>query len=281
MSVALYRAALCWWPDSTPVATLQVLEAQNAALSHMGAATYEAVILAYEAGQVRCAGMRDTRVLLALTTPTHLAQEASFVAVTHWFATHGDSHGVSDAEVRLCVAVTLPAVGKRVDSQNSGGAEDDDPLDKSALAWCIDHGFEHVPASPPEADGEPAGVARVREALHAHTWPGLVAKPRGGSGSSSRAVNTPAGVEAAAAGEEDGIADKGSHERFEVLMAHMQRARDAAATVPDDVRRATAAELAMRMAQLLGVEDEGESDGDSDELDGEDHGSDGYQPLFE
>ena len=208
-------------------------------------------------------------------------QEASFAAVTHWFATHGDTHGVSDAEVRLCVAVTPPpAAGERVESQSSGCAEDDDdPLDKSALAWCIDHGFEHVPASPPEADGEPAGVARVREALHAHTWPGLVAKPRCGGGSTSRAVEKPAAVEEA--GEEDGITDGGSHERFEVLMAHMMRARDAAATVPDDVRRATAAELAMRMAQLLGVDDEGESDGCSDELVGEDHGSEGYEPLVE
>jgi hypothetical protein len=207
-------------------------------------------------------------------------QESSFAAVTHWFATHGDSHGVSDAEVRLCVAVTTPpAAGGRLESQES----EENPLDKSALAWCIDHGFEHVPASPPETDGEPVGVARVREALHAHTWPGLVAKPRGGG--SSRAVNRPAGVDTAGAGvagEEDG-GDEGSAERFEVLMAHMMRARDAATSVPDDVRRATAAELAMRMAQLLGVDDEGgSSDGDSDELVVEGHpGSDGYERLVE
>ena len=283
----LRRAALCSW-SNTPWASFQALEAKDGVASHASAATYEAVILAYEAGQVRCAGVRHTRVAALTTTPQ--LQESSLTAVTHWFATHGDSHGVSDAEVRLCVAVTPPAAEGRVETSNSGAEDaDDDPLDNLALQWCIDHGFEHVPATPPpqSEDGERVGVARVREALHAHTWPGLVAKPRGGGGG-ARPVHKPAVVEAAAAaaaggipGEEDG-ADEGSHERFEVLMAHMMRARDSAGSVPDEVRRATAAELALRMAQLLGVDD-GEGDSDSEGEEGGEvlEGRGGYQPLVE
>jgi len=212
-------------------------------------------------------------------------QETSLEAVTHWFAIHGAAHGVSGAEVRLCVATQL---------QGEVGSEEGNTLDSAALEWCIEHGFEHVPL-PCQHDGdgdasslrEAQGVARLREALQAHTWPGLVAKPRGGIASvgdqvAGKSLSVAAAVEAL---EREASVDKGDdeHDRFESLMAHMQRARSAATggDVPDDVRRATAAVLAMQMARLLGVDDEGESSDGENVDDGQEHHEDGYQPLEE
>lgn len=140
------------------------------------------------------------------------------------------------AEVRLCVA--------------TGTAEP--AVEATAAAWCLARGFEHVPPSDDDAaaPGEAQGAARVLEALHAHTWPGLVAKPR---------APRPAEAVAAPRVSDDKEAEG---EDFEALMGAMLQARDAAAGggVSDDARRATAAALAMRMAQLLGEGEEEEED---------------------
>jgi hypothetical protein len=115
----------------------------------------------------------------------------------------------------------------------------------------------------------------------------LVAKPRGGIASvgdqvAGKSLSVAAAVEAL---EREASVDKGDdeHDRFESLMANMQRARSAATCgdVPDDVRRATAAVLAMQMARLLGVDDEGESSDGENVDDGQEHHEDGYQPLEE
>ncbi|GFH15860.1 uncharacterized protein HaLaN_12169 [Haematococcus lacustris] len=55
------------------------------------------------------------------------------------------------------------------------------------MLWCSEHGYEYVECCLTDAavdaqlqlDGEPQGVARVREALQAHMWPGLTRKPPG------------------------------------------------------------------------------------------------------
>ena len=159
--------------------------------------------------------------------------EAALAAACSWAEALG-SQQCDAAEVRLCVSTgaAVPAV------------------EAAAAAWCLAHGYEHVP--PPgdaaELPGEAQGGARVLEALHAHTWPGLVVKPR-----------APRPVPAAARVPDDLEAES---EDFEALMGAMLQARDAAAGggVSDEARRATAAALALRMAHLLGdgVEEEEE-----------------------
>ena len=147
----------------------------------------------------------------------------------------------------------------------------------AAADWAAENAFEFIPlpavdaAQPAEASSsrERVGLARVREALEAHNWPGLLPKPR--------AVLPRAGAEAASdaapslstktllEADEEAVGE----EAYEALMGAMRQARDVAAAggVPDEERRARAATLALQMAALLGFDDGDETEEGEDEED--------------
>ncbi len=138
------------------------------------------------------------------------ADAASLAAAQRWAA----ARTAPAADVQLLVAnkcdalVSRPAGGAAAEREGLyGGA-----AVPAAAAWCLDNGFEYVEAAAgaPAADaalcldGDRQGVARVREALEAHAWPGLSLKGRGGC-----AAATAGGAEAAGSVEPaDGSGDE-------------------------------------------------------------------------
>jgi hypothetical protein len=203
--------------------------------------------------------------------------------VRAWYAAAGE--GVAGAEVRLCVATRAAAASGAAAAAAVPVAAGDEAHAERVTAWCLDEGFEHVPL--PDACGgaaaahegagavEAQGVARVREALHAHTWPGLTAKPRPARVPAAAAAAPPAvpplGADddtltaasaAAAAAAAPGEGEENADDEFDALMGAMLQARDAASAgaLGDGERRAAAAALALRMAALLGGDSDDESD---------------------
>lgn len=172
-------------------------------------------------------------------------QESSFAEVTAWYDAAAQQWDC-EPEVRLCVAI------RGVACREVG----EDTQASCAAAWCVSNGFEHVPLAQPH--DEPQGLARVKEALQAHDWPGLQPKPRPQRNNASDAPHAPAPRHGA--GEVHGEAQMQEEDEFDALMGQMLAARDAASAgaLPDSQRRAAAAELALRMAALLGGDSESE-----------------------
>mmetsp|Transcript_16195 Transcript_16195/g.41569 ORF Transcript_16195/g.41569 Transcript_16195/m.41569 type:complete len:230 (+) Transcript_16195:111-800(+) len=105
-----------------------------------------------------------------------------------------------------------------------------------AFKLCADTGMEFVPLLPdlppprePAQDTECEGLDRVREALHAHVWPGHTLKRR----------------------------DEEERARvFEDTLAMMSQLRDTSAKMPDSERREFAARVALSMWECLGEDDD-------------------------
>lgn len=116
---------------------------------------------------------------------------ASFDLAQRW----ASAHDTSAAEVRLLVA-------NKVDQMPAHASA----ALPAAAGWCLDQGFEYIEAAAGapgvdaslSIDGDTQGMARVREALEAHMWPGLVRKP--GPGAATAAAGTAATIGAAAEG---------------------------------------------------------------------------------
>ncbi|KAL6752317.1 hypothetical protein V8C86DRAFT_2758249 [Haematococcus lacustris] len=108
----------------------------------------------------------------------------SLPPATSW----GERHSSSDAGVCLMVASHADKLLTNSQRTSCSSVEAQRPshLD-AAMLWCSEHGYEYVECCLTDAavdaqlqlDGEPQGVARVREALQAHMWPGLTRKPPG------------------------------------------------------------------------------------------------------
>ena len=182
------------------------------------------------------------------------AQESSFAEVTAWYAAAGQQWDC-EPQVCLCVATGVAC-----------GKEGEDALASCAAAWCVSHGFEHVPLALARPHDEPQGLARVKEALQAHEWPGLQPKPRPVRNNTSDAPRAPAPRHGA--GEVHGEAQMQEEDELDALMGQMLAARDAASAgaLPDSQRRAAAAELALRMAALLGGDSESEGSETEEEV---------------
>ena len=128
------------------------------------------------------------------------AREGTFAAAARWWSSRSSSsrsgdegQGGGDLQqqqpaVKLCVATGGDSDdGARERSEGESG---NDPR-REAEAWCIDNAFELVDvpfsssfppsfsAPSPSASASPSapeGISRLRDALAAHTWPGLVRK---------------------------------------------------------------------------------------------------------
>lgn len=292
-----------------------------------------------------CAAAAAAEALLLVFDASSVA---SFRQLQSWVAAHADD--LEGAGVRLAVA-------NKADLLCCGSGEvARQDWHEEAMAWCGEHLIEYVEAAAACADvdaqlrldGEVQGVARVREALEAHMWPGLVEKPwprsgvHGGScstgaaeaggaaGASGSQHEAAAGAPAADDGEapkpacssgSNGLAqvhesraqaaaDSGSvpaeessadtsgspsvgpseqrseqppaqQERqkssnkssrceqeleagldnFDAVLGQLSGARERLSKLPDAERRAAAADMALRFAAMLGVDDDDDTEG--------------------
>lgn len=130
---------------------------------------------------VRAASARHSLDLAsceALVLVFDASSEASFQAIKSWNAVNDSS----DLDVRLVVATKVDLL-----HDASRGIARQRWLTE-AMEWCSEQMFEYIETAAAQAqldstlqlDEEQQGVARVLAALQAHTWPGLVMKPRPG-----------------------------------------------------------------------------------------------------
>jgi len=232
------------------------------------------------------------------------AQEGCLAAVQLW----ATQHDTDTAGVRLVVAThadLLPVQEPGSAHATGTGRQSVRPAWlTAALEWCSEHCWEYIEVccTDPEVDsqlqldGEPHGISRVTEALHAHMWPGLVRVPPTQAlqprqlvaDSTSTAPSLPESQAEGAQGNGNGngqhypgdsngagapcsqqpagvagVAEAGSGQRsdperqadqYGKLMDEMAAARGQLGGLEDDARRARAAELAMRFAQMLGMD---------------------------
>ncbi len=159
----------------------------------------------------------------ALLLVFSLADPTSLAAVQHLSHSLGEEL-LEAVEVKLLCAthadLLLPST-----TTTSGSNLDPECLPtwvQDASMWAVEHGMELVLCCPTQPavdarlqlDGDRQGVGRVVEALHAHTWPNLVMKPRGGGTVAvGQAGLAAAGVGAGAAA---GSRDAGSGDQVEV-----------------------------------------------------------------
>ena len=221
---------------------------------------------------------------LTSPSPFSLSLSLSFQAARAWATAAGPA--LESAAIRLCVANKADTLGLHTDAGPPPPA-----WRAPAAAWATDAGFEWVDAAvgaaPPveaalaAAVGESVGLARVREVLEAHMWPGLERKaaaaagagggrgrPVGGGGarlipspsSSSEgddddnardAGNGDVDVRAPVDDDDDDEDDDAGAASFEALLADAVAARDRIRGLPDDERRAAAAAMASRLMAAL------------------------------
>lgn len=157
----------------------------------------------------------------ALLLVFSLADPTSLAAVQHLTHSLGEEQ-LEAVEVKLLCAthadLLLPSP-----ATNSGSNLDPECLPtwvQDASMWAVEHGMELVLCCPTQPaldarlqlDGDRQGVGRVVEALHAHAWPNLVMKPRGGgAGAAGQAGTAAVGAGArAAAGDGAGSGSQGA-----------------------------------------------------------------------
>jgi len=256
----------------------------------------------------------------------------TFAATARWWSRRSSPPSNADEDEPLQPAVKLCV------AHSEGGDGGDELLRGEAEAWCIDNAFELIEVSStssssstlsssslPPSESENGGVARLRDALAAHAWPGLVRKApgeveaarraavaeaernrrrgrkeggeRGGEddddddddddeNGNGNASYTPPLAELNDDGDEDLLRASSTApsltgfaaactgaagvEGLEDLFRSLSAARASVAALPDEERRERAAEMALRLAEALGIEDAGsEGDEDSSENDEE------------
>ena len=266
------------------------------------------------------------------------AREGTFAAAARWWSSRSSKSGsdssgdlLSEPAVKLCVAHGGEDNGDG-DGDGDGDGESSSSLRREAEAWCVENAFELIEvsssslpsssSSSSSPEKEAGGISRLRDALAAHTWPGLVRKApeeveaarraavaeaerrrrrtqKGGGGeeegedgdddddayappplpplplaapeddddllllaSAAPAAPAPTGFEAACRGAA-GV--EGLEELFRSLSAARAAAAAASgAALSDEERRERAAAVALRLAEVLGLEDDGEEESDDD-----------------
>jgi hypothetical protein len=273
------------------------------------AAAAEAVVLVFDAGdeasfQVRAWDVCCTDGRLFSPSPPSLSHTSPFHTPHHqsaraWAEAAGPA--LDAVAVRLAVAAKADAAGvgriggirpawhgpagewaaatafEWVDA--AAGAPGG--LDESAL--LAGGGEEDEEEEESAGPAEAVGTARVREALAAHMWPGLVrkaavaARGRGGGGGGGGGALEPATTTMAARAppsllpENGGGDDDHDDDGFATLLAEATAARDRIRRLPDAERRAAAAAFASRLLAAMeeGGEDGGAGGNDSSDEDSE------------
>ena len=201
--------------------------------------------------------------VVAVFDPT---RDGSFAKVTGWCQARDDSWS---PEIRLLVCRYPTKGAMDAESASSADAADD---------WAVENGYEAVAVIASGGDddealelrGDEQGMRRVRAAIEAHAWPGLAMK-RGGDptatsiGKDEAAEEHETADERETAEELDGSPEDepgASGDDLERMLREMARVRAMGATASDSERRAMAADAAMRMMSMFGVDsdDDGEDD---------------------
>lgn len=221
-------------------------------------------------------------------------RDGGFDRVASWALTPTAERVVNAAEVRLLACVYPTERDAAEDAANGHAAL------RRADGWAVERGFEAVAVIASDdsdareadarlaLDGDPHGTTRIRAALEAHVWPGLVPKEiihkdEGGKdevedevsevsevsfrrGSAAGAADDSASpLLDSASSEDDPAASLALLEQMEALAAEVARVRAAGAGASDGERRRMAAEAATRM--MAAFVSDGES-GDEDEDEG-------------
>lgn len=224
-------------------------------------------------------------------------RDGGFDRVASWALTPTAERVVNAAEVRLLACVYPTERDAAEDAANGHAAL------RRADGWAVERGFEAVAVIASDdsdareadarlaLDGDPHGTTRIRAALEAHVWPGLVPKEiihkdEGGKddevededevsevcevsfrrGSAAGAADDSASpLLDSASSEDDSAASLALLEQMEALAAEVARVRAAGAGASDGERRRMAAEAATRM--MAAFVSDGES-GDEDEDEG-------------
>ena len=226
-------------------------------------------------------------------------RDGGFDRVASWALTPTAKRVVNAAEVRLLACVYPTERDAAEDAANGHAAL------RRADGWAVERGFEAVAVIASDdsdareadarlaLDGDPHGTTRIRAALEAHVWPGLVpkeiihkdegGKDEGGKdevedevsevsevsfrrGSAAGAADDSASpLLDSASSEDDSAASLALLEQMEALAAEVARVRAAGAGASDGERRRMAAEAATRM--MAAFVSDGES-GDEDEDEG-------------
>ena len=121
------------------------------------------------------AGISQGLVLVFAAT-----SEATFLDVSRWAEQLPDLA----AEIRLCIANKVDQLHQQQNGVNGNLTLQRSSWLQEAAAWCAEHQFEYIEASSTDSqldsalvyDEQSQGVNRVRSALEANYWPGLVMK---------------------------------------------------------------------------------------------------------
>ncbi|KAA6418025.1 MAG: hypothetical protein FRX49_12025 [Trebouxia sp. A1-2] len=214
--------------------------------------------------------------------------EASFVAVSKWAALLPKSVG----DIRLCIANRVDQLPR----QSINKAEAVPELQRSswlqaAQLWCTDNQFEYIEASSTDRkldenlvwDEQQQGVCRIKQALEANYWPGLEMKQHqpqptapdvhGCQGPSQIAVTngTMQSAETASASsgntesdpnafEDFQSADEADLDQFDTMFGELRATRDRLQHLPRDQRQLAAADVALRIAAILGLNEESDDE---------------------
>ena len=112
-----------------------------------------------------------------------------------------------------------------------------DAFKSELLEWCMDFGFECIFTTADETSlDELMGFDRAYEALQCTMW------------KSMETIDNPDNVEKPEQNEEEEC-------EFEKMLSNMQQMRQELQTLPDDKRRERAADMAMRLMEMLELED--------------------------
>lgn len=110
------------------------------------------------------------------------ARERTFAAAARWWSSRAPSgsEDLREPAVKLCVA--------HGEDGGEGDSDSERSLRREAEAWCVENAFElievHFSSSSSSSSLSPCsssseGISRLRDALAAHVWPGLVRKAPG------------------------------------------------------------------------------------------------------
>lgn len=214
--------------------------------------------------------------------------EASFVAVSKWAASLPKSVG----DIRLCIANRVDQLPRQPNTKAEVVIElQRSSWLKAAQLWCTDNQFEYVEASSADRkldenlvwDEQQQGVCRIKQALEANYWPGLEMKPHhpqptapnadSCQGSYQNAVTnstwqsdeTASGSSGNTESDTNGFenfqsADEADLDQFDTIFGELRATRDRLQDLPRDQRQLAAADVALRIAAILGLNEESDDE---------------------
>lgn len=215
--------------------------------------------------------------------------EASFSSVSSW----AEQLPESVADIRLCVANKADLLPQQQHASGQSPVLQRSSWLQEASTWCAENQFEYIEVSSTDRqldgalvyDEQSQGVARVRQALEANYWPGLEMKEpahaqaaqqdttvNGVQSSTSNGVRQLNGNAANSSGELEAeltafspfqSAEEAELDQYESMFGELRATRERIQDLPRDQRQTAAADMALRIAAVLGLDEESDSSEDA------------------